>query len=72
MTDAYVVVRNSEEQFSIWNVTYNAAAKPPAGWDVVAAAPKGTKDECLAWIGDVWTDLTPKTVRLQKERETSK
>ena len=53
----YVVVRNEEEQFSLWP----ADREPPAGWAV--AGPTGTRPECLAHIRTVWTDLLPKSLR---------
>ena len=53
----YRVVVNHEEQYSIWF----ADQELPAGW--TAEGTSGTKDECLARIGEVWTDLTPRSVR---------
>ena len=51
------VVYNHEEQYSIW-----PDYKPiPPGW--VAADKHGTKDECLAYIEDVWTDMRPLSLR---------
>jgi MbtH protein len=53
----YNVVVNHEEQYSIW-----LADRPlPAGWFEVGLT--GTKDECLAHIAEVWTDITPRSVR---------
>jgi MbtH protein len=53
------VVVNDEEQYSIW-----FADRPrPAGW--AEAGRTGTKDECLAYIDEVWTDLRPRSVRTQ-------
>ena len=53
----YVVVRNHEEQYSIWT-----AARPlPPGWEV--AGRTGVKSECLAEIASVWTDLRPRSAR---------
>lgn len=56
-TIIYQVVVNPEEQFSIWP----AHREPPAGWRIVGA--KGSKDECLAYIGEVWTDMRPLSLR---------
>lgn len=53
----YVVVRNDEEQYSIWPEGYDL----PPGWDV--AGPAGPKAECLAYIEEVWTDMRPLSVR---------
>lgn len=53
----YVVVVNDEEQYSIW-----PQVRPlPPGWKQEEAA--GTRDECLAYIETVWTDMRPKSVR---------
>jgi MbtH protein len=53
----YRVVVNAEEQYSIW-----FADRPlPSGWD--DAGTSGTREECLAHIDEVWTDLTPRSVR---------
>lgn len=54
---AYQVVVNDEEQYSIWLLD-----RPlPAGWRPVGVT--GSKDECLAHIEAVWTDITPLSVR---------
>lgn len=55
----FVVVLNDEEQFSIW-----PQIKPiPAGWR--ADGFEGSKSACLDHIGEVWTDLRPKSCRNQ-------
>jgi len=55
----YRVVVNDEDQYSIW-----FADRPqPAGW--TDAGKEGTKAECLAHIDEVWTDMTPRSVRAQ-------
>lgn len=53
----FAVVVNDEEQYSIWA----ADRQPPAGWREVGFA--GTKDECLAHIETVWTDMRPRSLR---------
>jgi MbtH protein len=53
----YCVVRNDEEQYSIWP-TDRAL---PAGW--AAQGVTGTKAECLAHIERIWTDLRPLSAR---------
>src|SRR5262245_44588732 len=56
-TNVYRVVLNDEEQYSIW-LDY----KPNApGWR--DAGRKGTKAECLDYIKEVWTDMTPLSLR---------
>jgi len=55
--ELYFVVRNQEEQYSIWR-----SDKPvPAGWDVVGES--GSKDQCLARITQLWTDMRPASLR---------
>ncbi|KQQ35974.1 antibiotic synthesis protein MbtH [Duganella sp. Leaf126] len=51
------VVVNAEEQYSIWP-DYQAI---PAGW--TEAGKHGTKEECLAYIEQVWTDMRPLSLR---------
>lgn len=59
----YFVVRNHEEQYSIWRTN-----KPiPAGWDAIgAAAPKA---ECLTRIEELWTDMRPASLRRSMEAD---
>lgn len=59
---AYVVVRNDEEQYSVWP----AHKALPAGWVVVG--PPGPREECLARIRELWQDLRPRSVREWLER----
>lgn len=53
----YAVVMNDEEQYSIWPTFKDI----PLGWQNVGKT--GTKEECLDYIEEVWTDITPKSVR---------
>jgi MbtH protein len=53
----YFVVRNDEEQYSIWR-TDKAV---PAGWEVVGDA--DTKARCLARITELWIDMRPASLR---------
>ena len=55
--DSFVVVVNHEEQYSVWP----ANRELPAGWHPEGT--RGTRDECLSHIDDIWTDITPKSVR---------
>ena len=57
----YKVVVNHEEQYSIW-LNYKEV---PAGWR--EAGKEGTKDECLTYIGEVWTDMRPLSLRKKME-----
>lgn len=53
----YKVVINHEEQYSIWP----AHKSNPLGW--TDGGKTGLKDECLTYIKEVWTDMTPLSVR---------
>lgn len=53
----FLVVVNDEEQYSIWP-DYKAL---PAGWRSVDK--QGSKEECLAYIESVWTDMRPLSLR---------
>ncbi|CAG0930676.1 MbtH protein [Thermoflexales bacterium] len=53
----YKVVVNHEEQYSIWS----AERENPLGWNDVGKS--GPKDECLAYIKEVWTDMRPLSLR---------
>ena len=53
----YCVVKNDEEQYSIWRVGHTV----PAGW--VVAGPSGPKQVCLDYIDGVWTDMRPLSLR---------
>ena len=58
----YKVVVNHEEQYSIW-----PADQPnPPGWR--DAGKSGRKDECLAHIEQVWTDMRPLSVRRRMDQ----
>ena len=53
----YQVVRNLEDQYSIWPV----GLPIPAGWE--PAGPAGPRASCLAFIKDTWTDMRPRSLR---------
>ena len=57
----YKVVINVEEQYSIWP----AERENPPGWRDVG--PQGTKQECLAYIEENWTDMRPLSLRQQMD-----
>jgi len=57
----YAVVVNHEEQYSIWPV----GRELPLGWQ--AAGKEGTKQECLDYIEEVWTDMRPLSLRRKME-----
>ena len=59
----YTVVVNHEEQYSIWQ----ADRKLPAGWK--EAGKTGTKQACLEYIEEVWTDMRPLSLRKQMDAD---
>jgi len=60
----YLVVVNDEEQYSIW-----PEGQPlPAGWR--EAGKRGPKADCLAHVGEVWTDMRPLSLRRAMEATT--
>jgi MbtH protein len=60
----YKVVMNHEEQYSIWPADRENAL----GW--TDAGKSGLKQECLAYIKEVWTDMRPLSLRkAMAERE---
>lgn len=61
--DTYDVVLNDEEQHSIWP----AGRDLPAGWRKSGFS--GQKEDCLAHIDEVWTDIRPLSVRRAIERQ---
>ncbi len=62
-TRVYAVVVNDEEQYSIWPADRDL----PAGWR--AEGVSGTKQECLAHIDEVWTDMRPLSLRRWMEEQ---
>ena len=53
----YRVLVNHEEQYSIWPEDRDI----PKGWR--DAGKTGPKDECLAWVEEVWKDMRPASLR---------
>jgi len=61
----YKVVVNHEEQYSIWPADRENAL----GWTDVGKV--GTKEECLIYIKEVWTDMRPLSLRKKMEEQKS-
>lgn len=59
----YQVVMNCEEQYSIWP----AGRELPDGWRGVGEL--GSKDQCLVYIEQVWTDMRPLSLRRRMDGE---
>jgi MbtH protein len=55
----YEVLRNDEEQYSLWPV----GIQVPAGWHKVGKV--GSREECSAFVDQVWTDMRPRSLREQ-------
>jgi len=55
--DECKVVVNHEEQYSIWP----AHRENALGWR--DAGKSGSKEECLAYVKEVWTDMRPLSLR---------
>jgi MbtH protein len=58
----YKAVVNHEEQYSIWP----AHRESPLGWRDTGRV--GTKQECLDYIAEVWTDMRPLSLRKHMEQ----
>lgn len=62
----YQVVVNAEEQYSIWP----AVKAVPPGWRAVGVT--GPKQECLAHIEEVWTDMRPLSLRRWMQEQATR
>ena len=59
----YVVLQNDEGQYSLWPEFRTT----PAGWTPVG--PRGERKECLEWIETNWTDMRPRHLIEQMNRQ---
>jgi MbtH protein len=55
----FQVLRNDEEQYSLWPADHEV----PAGWTPVGK--RGTREECMSYVDEVWTDMRPRSLREQ-------
>lgn len=56
----FFVVRNHEEQYSLWPSFKNV----PTGWEIVFGAPDGApREEAVEYIEEYWKDIRPKSLR---------
>lgn len=62
----YKVVVNGEEQYSIWPLERDT----PLGWREDGKS--GTKQQCLDYIEQVWTDMRPLSLRKAMEAASAK
>ena len=65
--EIYSVVINHEEQYSIWLVS---CGQPPSGWSKVGKS--GSKDDCLRYIEEVWTDMRPLSLHKEMQERLKK
>lgn len=63
--ETYMVVRNHEEQYSIWPL----GKALPAGWEAVGNS--RPRQACLDYIEQVWTDMRPLSLRRRMETPAS-
>jgi len=61
-SENYRVVINQEQQYSI----LPSHIKMIPGWFDVGK--QGSKEDCLAYIAEVWTDMRPRSLRLVMDR----
>ncbi|GAA1606775.1 MbtH family NRPS accessory protein [Kribbella hippodromi] len=60
-TEVKKVLVNDEEQYSLWPDYLTV----PAGWKETGVS--GSKDDCLAYVNEVWTDMRPRSLRVQMD-----
>lgn len=60
----YKVLVNHEMQYSLWP----AHLAIPGGWQECKT---GSKEECLAYVREVWTDLRPLSLRKKMEEASA-
>lgn len=53
----YLTVVNNEGQYSIWPANKTL----PVGWN--EAGKRGSREECLQYIVQVWNDMRPNSLR---------
>jgi MbtH protein len=57
----YQVLVNDEEQYSLWPATHDV----PPGWRSVGK--EGSKQDCMSYVDEVWTDMRPRSLREQMD-----
>jgi MbtH protein len=61
----FCVLINDEGQYSLWPTFRDI----PAGWNAVG--PTGKRAVCLAYIEENWTDMRPKSLIEQMNRDAA-
>jgi MbtH protein len=59
----FFVLINQEGQYSLWP----SFKEIPSGWNAVGV--RGTRQVCLMYVTEHWTDMRPKSVQAQVERD---
>jgi MbtH protein len=59
----YIVLKNDEDQYSLWLKEKTV----PAGW--VAVGKEGSREECSAYVDEVWTDMRPLSLRRKMDAQ---
>lgn len=62
----HIVLINHEEQYSLWY----EALELPDGWKKVWGP--DTKEACMKWVDEVWTDMRPLSLRKAMEEDKKK
>lgn len=62
--EVFEVVINHEEQYAIWPADKDV----PVKWRTVGV--RGSRDECLAHVRRVWTDMRPLSVKRRDRPES--
>jgi MbtH protein len=63
---SYLVLVNDEGQHSLWP----AGIKVPDGWETVHG--EDTRQACLQYVEENWTDMRPKSLIRQMEEDAKK
>ncbi|HET9179978.1 MAG TPA: MbtH family protein [Terriglobia bacterium] len=61
----FIVLVNEEMQYSLWPTFRDI----PEGWKSVG--PRGKRNECLDYIEKNWTDMRPRSLAEQMNKETA-
>ncbi|MNC25499.1 MbtH-like protein [compost metagenome] len=59
------VLVNDEEQYSLWP----GYLPVPGGWRETGTT--GSREDCLAYVREVWTDMRPRSLREQMDQVKS-
>ena len=63
--EEYICLVNEEEQYSVWFAWKDI----PLGWKKVG--PKGSKEEVLKYVKEVWMDMRPKSLKKEMAKNST-